>query len=124
MPISWKKKLRRRAIVFENQGIFLIENKATIVYSPEENEIILSSAGFIRTVDGKLSFISETRSHLLNVLDSSREGSRSFDVIPSCTISDNSRIQIAVDDINRTTSEQSTIIFGDGNKLDDLPCKK
>ena len=53
-------------------------------------------------------------------MDSSREGSSSFDAIPSCTISDNSRIQIAVDDINRTTSEQNTIIFGDGNKLDDL----
>ena len=59
---SRKKKLRRRAMVFEQQGIPLIENKATIVYSLKENETILSSTSFIRTVKDKVSFISKTRS--------------------------------------------------------------
>ena len=48
----------------------------------------------------------------------------SFDAIPSCTLSDGSLVQIAVDDINRTTFEQlisqNTIIFGDENKSDNL----
>ena len=56
--------------------------------------------------------------------DSSREVSSSFDAIPSCTLSDSSPVQIAVDDIKRTTSEQlisqNTIIFGDENKSDNL----
>ena len=107
-------------MVFKQQGMSLIENKATIVYSPEENEIILSSAGFIRIVECKVFFISETRSCPLNVPDSSREVNSSFDAIPSCTISDNLPIQIAVDDINRTTSEQDAIIFRDDHKLDNL----
>ena len=59
------------------------------VYLPEENETILSSTGFIRTVEDKVSFISETRSCPLNVPDSSREVNSSFDAIPSCTLSDN-----------------------------------
>ena len=121
---SRKKKLRRRAMVLEQQGIPLIENKATIVYSPEENETILSSTGFIRTVEDKVSFISETGLCPLNVPDSSTEGNSSLDAIPSCTLSDSSPVQIEVDDINRTTSEQlisqNTIIFGDQNKSDNL----
>ena len=34
----------------------IIENNATTVYSPEENETILSSTSFIRTVEEKVSF--------------------------------------------------------------------
>ena len=56
--------------------------------------------------------------------DSSREVNSSFDRIPSCTLSVSSPVQIAVDDNNRTTSEQlisqNTIIFGDENKSDNL----
>ena len=55
---SRKKKLRRRAVVFEQQGIPLIENKATIVYSPEENETILSWTSFIETAKDQVYFIS------------------------------------------------------------------
>ena len=66
-------------MVLEQQGIPLIENKATIVYSPEENETILNSTGFIRTVEDKVSFISETGLCPLNVLDSSTEGNSSLD---------------------------------------------
>ena len=106
------------------QGIPLIENKATIVYSPEENETILNSTGFIRTVEDKVSFISETGLCPSNVPDSSTEGNSSLDATPSCTLSDSSPVQIEVDDINRTTSEQlisqNTIIFGDQNKSDNL----
>lgn len=48
-------------MVFEQQGITLIENKAKTVHSPEENETILkSSTSFIRTVEYSV-FISETR---------------------------------------------------------------
>ena len=93
-------------MVFELQGIPLIENKATTVYSPEENETILSSTSFIITAEDKVSLNS------------------SFDGIPGCALSDSSRVQIAADDNNRTTSEQLlsqyTIIFGDENKSDNL----
>ena len=121
---SRKKKLRRRAMVFEQQVTPLIENKATIVYSPEQNETILSSISFIRTVEQKVPFISKTRPCPLNVPDCSREVTSSFDAIPSCALIDSSPVQIAVDDNNRTTSEQlishNTIIFEDENKSDDL----
>ena len=110
-------------MVFEQQGIPLIENKATIVYSPGENETILSSISFIRTVEHKVPFISKTRPCPLNVPDSSREVNSSFDASPSCELIDSSPVQIA-DDNNRTTSEQlishNTIIFEDENKSDDL----
>ena len=93
-------------MVFELQGIPLIENKATTVYLPEENETILSSTSFIITAEDKVSLNS------------------SFDGIPGCALSDSSPVQIAVDDNNRTTSEQLlsqyTIIFGDENKSDNL----
>ena len=43
-------------MVFEQQGITLIENKAKTVHSPEENETILKSfTSFIRTVEYKVS---------------------------------------------------------------------
>ena len=58
---SGKKKLRRRVMVLEQQGIPLIENMATTVNSPKEHETILSSTSFIRTAKDKVSFISETR---------------------------------------------------------------
>ena len=93
-------------MVVELQGIPLIENKAATVYSPEENETILSSTSFIITAEDKVSLNS------------------SFDGIPGCALSDSSRVQIAADDNNRTTSEQLlsqyTIIFGDENKSDNL----
>ena len=80
---SRKTKLRGRAMVFEQQGIPLIKNKATTVHSSEENETILSSASFIRTVEDKVYFISETRSCPLNVPDISRKVNSSFDEIPN-----------------------------------------
>ena len=96
----------------------------TIVYSPEENETVLSFTSFIETVKDKVYFISETRPYPLNVPDSSRKVNSSFDGIPSYTLSDSSPVQIAVDDNNRTTSEQlisqNTIIFGNENKSDNL----
>ena len=73
---------------------------------PEENGTILRFASFIGTVEDKVSFILETRSCPLNVPDSSREVSSSFDGIPSCTLSDSSSLQTAVDDKNRITCEQ------------------
>ena len=68
---SGKKKLRSRVTVLEQQGIPLIENTATTVHSPKENETILSSTSFIRTAKDKVSFISKTRLFPLNVPDSS-----------------------------------------------------
>ena len=71
-----------------------------------------------------MSFISETRLFPLNMPDISTEVNSSFDGIPSSTLSDSSPVQIAVDDNNRTTSEQlisqNTNIFGDENKSDNL----